>query len=322
MSWPGMRAGRLAARVAGGTSLLRGEPRLVILPGCVSADEPRGSGTAGPVAAPAARGRGAVAGGTGPQVGAERPDGQRPGTREYPHAPSQDDPPARGNPGPAREGLRRADRRLSRQFTRRACDRLPGTRAAGGHRRFRRAAGTARAGPALHRPGGRTGRAQRARGPGPGPRAGAGGDLGDRRDGWRGQDGAGAPVGGSDGREVPGRAAVREPAWLWPGRADDGGRSPDGIPARPGRARAGYPGPDRAARGPVPGPAVRAAGADRPGQCLRGRAGAAAAACRPGLRDAGDQPRYASLAWWPGTVRSGWTWTCCRWRRRSACCAR
>ena len=25
---------------------------------------------------------------------------------EYPHAPSQDDPPARGNPGPAREGMR------------------------------------------------------------------------------------------------------------------------------------------------------------------------------------------------------------------------
>ena len=133
---------------------------------CRGASEPREWCTAGPVAAAAARRRGAVAGGSCRPVGAERPDGQQRGTREYPHAPSQDDPDARGNPGPACEGMRRADRGLSRQFARRACCHLSGTRAASGHR-WGRAAGTTRAATELRRPGRRTRRAQRARGSGP-----------------------------------------------------------------------------------------------------------------------------------------------------------
>ena len=86
-----------------GTSLFGGPvPRLAVCCRGCGADEPGGWWAAGPVAAAAARGRGAFAGGTGQQVGAERPDGQQPGTRQHPRAPSQDDPHARGNPGPAR----------------------------------------------------------------------------------------------------------------------------------------------------------------------------------------------------------------------------
>ena len=86
-----------------GTSLFGGPvPRLAVCCRGCGVDEPGGWWAAGPVAAAAARGRGAFAGGTGQQVGAERPDGQQPGTRQHPRAPSQDDPHARGNPGPAR----------------------------------------------------------------------------------------------------------------------------------------------------------------------------------------------------------------------------
>ena len=145
---------------------------------------------------------------------------------------------------------------------------------------------------ALRRPGRRTGRAQRARRPGPWPGAGAGGDLGDRRDGWGGEDGAGAPVGASDGREVPdGQLYVNlrgygpgEPmtagealtgflrAWVFPGRISRPGPSS----ARPGTG-ACCPACGRRSSWTMPSGAW-------------GRYGLAAGA---GLRDAGDERRYA-----------------------------
>ena len=92
------------------------------------------------------------------------------------------------------------------------------------------------------------------------------GHRGHRRDGRDRQDHAGPAFRAPGRRAVPGRAAVREPARLRPGRAaDDLGRGPPALPGRPGRAGGPDSGRPGRAGGLVPQPPGRPADAGAAG---------------------------------------------------------
>jgi len=104
----------------------------------------------------------------------------------------------------------------------------------------------------------------------------------------------GGAVGAPGGRSLPGRAALRQPARVRPGRAGDGrDRGGSSIPGGPRRRAAADPGrPGRPGR-PVPQPARDPADADRARQHAGHRAGPPAAARRTDLPGPGHQPQPA-----------------------------
>ncbi len=127
--------------------------------------------------------------------------------------------------------------------------------------------------------------------------AGHGGDLGDRRDGRDRQELAGRARRAPRPGPLSGRPAVHRPARLHgrPGTLDLRRRARP-VPAFLQRPPAIDPAGPRGARRVLPGPARRNQDPHRPGQRRLGRAGAPAAARRPGLPGGGDQPQTADRA--------------------------